>query len=150
MKLLFDTSVLIASLVERHSAHTVAYPWLESVIRGNETGLLCAHSLAEAYAKLTRIPFEGGVLSVSQAKSLILDTIARSFTVVSLTTEDYESVIEHLAENDLTGGVIYDALILRAGVKAGADRILTLNPRHFRRIDPALTDRIVDPATLAQ
>ena len=55
-------------------------------------------------------------------------------------------MLRHLAKNNLVSGIIYDALILRAGVKGNADRILTLNARHFRSIDPALADRIFDPS----
>jgi len=36
-------------------------------------------------------------------------------------------------------------LILKAAEIAGADRIVTLNDRDFRRIYPALADRIVVP-----
>ena len=148
MKLLFDTSILIASLVEKHTAYAVAYSWLEAVMNGSETGLLSTHSLAEAYAKLTRIPFEGGTLSALHVRSLLLETVAQSFTVISLTENDYRSVIGHLADSGQTGGIIYDALILRAGVKANADRILTLNARHFRSIDSTLADHIFDPSAL--
>jgi hypothetical protein len=34
--------------------------------------------------------------------------------------------------------------IVRAGIEANADRILTLNPRHFRLIYPEAADHIVD------
>jgi len=146
MRVLFDTSALIASLVEEHTAYAIAYPWLQAVIESKETGLLSTHSLAEAYAKLTRIPFASGTLPVRQVESMLLETIARSFTIVALTEDDYSIVITHLAGSGQSGGIIYDALILRAGVKADADRILTLNPKHFQRIDPGLADRIVDPS----
>jgi len=146
MRLLFDTSTLIASLVEEHTAYAVTYPWLQAVIEGKETGLLSTHSLAEAYAKLTRIPFASGTLPVRQVESMLLETIVQSFTIIPLTEDDYKAVIAHLAGSEQTGGIIYDALILRAGVKAKADRILTLNARHFQRIDPNLADRIFDPS----
>ncbi|MCI0556104.1 MAG: hypothetical protein L0287_34620 [Anaerolineae bacterium] len=37
------------------------------------------------------------------------------------------------------------ALIFYAAVKAGADQLLTLNPRHFRQIYPGYADRVVEP-----
>jgi predicted nucleic acid-binding protein len=41
--------------------------------------------------------------------------------------------------------VTYDAVILYAAAKIGADQIITLNDRHFRRIRPDLADKIVAP-----
>ncbi len=83
-----------------------------------------------------------------QAFGLIEKNIISTFEIVSLSVSDYLDTLQHLAQNNLVSGIIYDALILRAGMKANADRILTLNPSHFRRIDPSLADRIVDPAAL--
>lgn len=67
-------------------------------------------------------------------------------TLIALSPEDYHSILSHLASQQMIGGIVYDALIVHAGIKANADRILTLNPRHFRLIYPEVADRIVDPS----
>ena len=36
----------------------------------------------------------------------------------------------------LTGGMIYDALVVTAAEKAGAEKLVTFNPDHFRRVWP--------------
>ncbi|MBI4370119.1 MAG: hypothetical protein HY547_07815 [Elusimicrobia bacterium] len=41
-----------------------------------------------------------------------------------------------MAELDIMGGSIYDALIAGVAQKAKADRILTLNPEDFKRVWP--------------
>lgn len=50
-----------------------------------------------------------------------------------------------MAAQEISGGAVYDALILRVAVNANVDQIVTLNLRHFRRIAPALADRIAEP-----
>ena len=48
-------------------------------------------------------------------------------------------------ENRVPGGQIYDALLLDCARKFEADRIYTLNLRHFRRLAPDLAPRVVAP-----
>ncbi len=144
MRVLFDTSMLIAGFIETHPKHSVA---LQALTQSEpvDVRIVAAHSLAEIYATLTRLP-PPLRMSSRQAFGLIEKNILSTFEIVSLSVSDYLDVLRHLAENNLVSGIIYDALILRAGVKGNADRILTLNSSHFRRIDPALADRIFDPS----
>ncbi len=56
MKILFDTSVLVAAMIEPHPFHNSAFPWLKRV-KSNEIEMLVAsHTLAELYAVLTTLP----------------------------------------------------------------------------------------------
>ncbi|HRJ43129.1 MAG: PIN domain-containing protein [Caldilineaceae bacterium] len=146
MKILFDTSTLLAALLQSHPAHGFVLPWLKQAQTRAIEGIVGAHTLAELFNKLTIVPMPRPVLA-NEAEAMLKDGIERHFQIVHLEAADYFAVIEDLVARSLTGGIIYDALILRAGVKANADRILTLNAKHFRRIDPALADRIFDPST---
>jgi hypothetical protein len=65
--------------------------------------------------------------------------------VVSLSDADYAGVISHLASLGVTGGPTYDALILHAATKVEVDRITTLNEGDFRRVYPAVADKVVAP-----
>lgn len=147
MKILFDTSVLLASLLPAHPAHEFTYPHLERVRQQISEGFISNHSLAELYNKLTRVPIARPI-PAGEAQEMLQVSVIPYFTLVSLTPADYQRVIQHLAQRNLIGGIVYDALILHAGIKAGADRVLTLNPRHFRQIYPEMADRIVDPTRL--
>lgn len=62
MKILLDTSVLVAAMVEAHPAHTQALPWLQKAQAGADTWLVAAHSLAELYAILTTLPVRPRIL----------------------------------------------------------------------------------------
>ncbi|MGH3085926.1 MAG: hypothetical protein ACRDSJ_01245 [Rubrobacteraceae bacterium] len=65
--------------------------------------------------------------------------------IVALSAADYADVISHLASTGILGGTTYDALILHTATKVEVDRIATLNERDFRRVYPALADKIVAP-----
>ncbi len=81
---------------------------------------------------------------------MIRTNVENAFEIVSLSSADYAAVIQHLAEHDLVVGIIYDALILHAARKASVDRVLTLNPKHFRRIYADMVDRIIDPTETSE
>ncbi len=49
MKILFDTSVLVAALVQKHPKHERALPWLSKAIRNEFEFIVSSHTLAELY-----------------------------------------------------------------------------------------------------
>ena len=144
MKILFDTSVLVAALVESHPAYEAAFAWLQRIKSGHETGLIAAHSIAELYAILTTLPIRPRV-APHLAQQLIQQNVLAACAVIALAEDDYAAVIEHLAEMGIAGGVTYDALILYAALKAEVDRVITLNAKDFQRIYPELRDKIMVP-----
>lgn len=144
MRVLFDTSVLVAAMVEAHPAHILALPWLQRAKDGTHTGLVAAHSLAELYAILTTLPIRPRIRP-GMALQLIEHNVLNILEVVFLSDEDYVAVIDHLATMEVTGGATYDALILHAALKAKVDRVVTLNDKDFRRLYPDFSDRIVSP-----
>lgn len=144
MKILLDTSVLVAAMVEAHPAHQRALTWLKRVIDGPDRGLVAAHSLAELYAVLTRLPVHPRI-SPTDARRLIRHNILDRLEIGVLSVQDYMEVIDHLSVREITGGSIYDALILRVGVNADVDHVVTLNEGDFRRVYPELAGRIISP-----
>ena len=56
MKVLFDTSVLVAAFEVSHSRHSVCLPWLQRAQEKEIDGYLSTHTLAELYSVLTRLP----------------------------------------------------------------------------------------------
>jgi predicted nucleic acid-binding protein len=144
MKVLLDTSVLIAAFVEGHPDHERALSWVQRIKSREIAGAVAAHSLAELYAVLTvlpirpRIPPEG-------AWQIIRENLLKGFEIITLSTADYRTVIQALAASHISGGAIYDALIARAAEKARVDHLVTLNPDDFRRVWPPLTERVLTP-----
>ena len=144
MRILLDTSTLIAAMVEGHPSHTLALPWLQRVKAKTDVGLVAAHSLAELYAILTRLPVAPRI-PPTLALQLIQRNVLDTCEVVALSAADYVTLLDHLAGLEMAGGVVYDALLLHAAWKAGVDQVVTLNAHDFRRVYPALADRIVSP-----
>jgi len=124
VRVLLDTSVLVAAMVEAHPAHTQALPRLQRVKDGTDTGLVAAHSVAELYAVLTTLPVHPRISPVI-AQQLIRSNVLDVFEVVSLSDEDYAAVVDRLSALGIIGGATYDALILQAASKANVDQIVT-------------------------
>jgi predicted nucleic acid-binding protein len=135
MRVFLDTSVLVASVVQKHEDHARAYAVLDSVQNGKEEGFVSAHSLAEMYAVLTKSPppFRH---TPEQALLSIEENVLKHFKIVGLTGSDYAVLIREAAFSGIQGGTIYDALLLRCAAKTGAGKVLTLNLRHFQTIAP--------------
>ena len=145
MKVFCDTNVLVAAFLQSHPHHNSARPVIERIKAGYDQGYIAAHSLAETYAVLTRLP---GCHQVpgAMAWQLITDNILRDFTLVSLSSKEYTEAVGKAAKNGVEGGKTYDALLLAAAAKSGAERIYTTNVRHFQSLaDDPLRLRIVAP-----
>ncbi len=144
VKAFFDTSAVVPLFVESHVHRGRAAPWFERVRTGEVRGILPLHSAAEAYRTLSTYPvvprIEVPVLRA--ALHLLLDG---PFEVVTPEADDYRAVITFLADREIRGRVVYDALLIQAARKSGADVILTFNDRDFRRVAPDLADRIRTP-----
>jgi predicted nucleic acid-binding protein len=143
MRTMFDSSVLIAALVDGHPFHTRARPWLERAGTASLTLHVAAHSLCEVYSGLTRIPFTPRI-SPAAAIAAIDQALAKA-TIVALSVTEYWSVVRRMAQLGIVGGAIYDALIARAAEKARVERLLTFNQEHFVRVWPEGADRIQVP-----
>lgn len=144
MRILFDTSTLVAALVETHPNHTSAFPWLQKAKSKTFAGFVAAHSIAELYNVLTTLPIRPRI-SPATALQLLKRDVLDQLEVVSLSKEDYAAVIEQLSGSGIVGGAIYDALIIRAAINAKVDQIVTFNADDFRRVYPALAEKIVTP-----
>lgn len=145
MKVFCDTNVLIAAFDARHVHHNAARPVLERVLQAKDEGFVAAHSLAETYAAITRLP-GGSAVAPAHAWQLINENVLKHFSIVSLSAAEYAATIEKAATDGIEGGKTYDLILLRAAEKSGASRIFTFNVSHFQQLaDHALRSKIVSP-----
>lgn len=135
MKTLFDTSVLVAAIVEAHPMHTRALPWLQRAKKEKVTFFVASHTLAELYAVLTTLPLKPKISS-STAWRLIHDNVETAAKLISLSPSEYRATIKQMSELGLTGGIIYDALIVKAAKKSKVERLMTFNSEDFIRVWP--------------
>jgi len=76
---------------------------------------------------------------------LFLNDIRERLMLVTLDEGDYGDVLSDAAEQGISGGSIYDALIARCALKAKAQTIYTWNTRHFTRLGPQIASRVKEP-----
>lgn len=141
MKWFFDTSVLIPVFLEDHQHHEAS---LDAFVAVDKKQACCAaHSLAELYSVLTRLPGKNR-LSGEQV-FLFLEAIEEHLTLITLDGKEYYSAIRDAAGAGIVGGMLYDALLVRCALKAGADVIYTWNPQHFRQLGRDVAARAKTP-----
>ncbi len=144
MKILFDTSVLVAAIVEPHPLHAFAFPWLKRARAKEFDMLIAGHTLAELYAVLTTLPISPKI-TPGIAGHLIHSDVETLAKMVSLSPSEYSSVVKRMVDLGLSGGVIYDAIIAKAAKKSGVDHVLTFNIDDFKRVWPEGSDRLIAP-----
>jgi predicted nucleic acid-binding protein len=141
VKWFFDTSALYPVFIDDHNHHEAS---LAAYLRADPAqGACAAHSLAEVYATLTRMPGPNR-LSADQVL-LALDGIRERLTVIALDPEEYRSAIGEAAAEGILGGTVYDALIARCALKSKAAIIYTWNLKDFRRCGPDVARRVRTP-----
>ena len=134
MRTLFDTSVLVAALVDQLGTHEAAFRKFRRYSQGENAGFCSTHALAEIYATLTALPLQRRV-SPHEARRLIEDTVLGCLAVIPLGSADYRAVVRQVADQGLGSGAIYDALHAHCARKERVDQILTYNLSDFERFD---------------
>ena len=136
-----DTSVLVAAFWEDHPRHAVSLDLFHGLQK--KESACAAHSLAEVYAVLTRLPVK--ITPEPEQVLLSLEQTREHLSIITLDESEYWDTLKNLAENRLPGGRIYDALILRCAEKSKAKTIYTWNLTHFQTLAPHLAGRIQTP-----
>lgn len=136
MKIAFDTSVLVAGLVEAHPAFDRATLWLDAAHRGELEAIWTTHAYAEAWSVLTRLPLaerlDPGTVNE------VLGSLVATRTPEALTLLDYQAAAGRCAAAGVRSGAIFDALHLVLAERVGAEALLTLNVKDFTRLAPSI------------
>ena len=141
VRVFLDTSVLIAASDMDHARHAESRVLLAAASKEN---CACgAHSLAESYANLSIV--RGGGTRRPETALRLVEQIASRMMVVALEPDEYLEAIRDAAGLRISGGTIYDALLVKCALKVDAERIYTWNERHLRLVAPELAGRIVRP-----
>ena len=133
MKILFDSSILIAAFVESHSKHKQALSFLMKAKNKEFELLVSSHTILEIYSVLTSAPFKPRI-TPKIAKLLIENNVKNLAKTIFLTDKDYFKILDKMSVSNLSGGIVYDAIIVECALIANADEILTLNSKDFLRL----------------
>lgn len=134
MRTLFDTSVVVAALVDQLGTHQAAFREFRRHSSGENAGFCSTHALAEIYATLTALPLQRRI-SPDDARRLLEETVLARLAVVPLGSADYRAVLRQVADQGLGSGAIHDGLHAHCARKEGVDQILTYNLHDFERFD---------------
>jgi predicted nucleic acid-binding protein len=141
MKAFFDTSVLVPVFYGDHVHHAAS---LDLFIQFNKSTACCgAHSLAEVFSTLTRMPGKHRI-SGDQAM-LFIGSIRERLSIIALSGDEYANALLASSALGVVGGGIYDALLAHCAIKANAEVIYSWNVRHYGQCGPEVTRRLRTP-----
>ena len=130
-KVFFDTSVLLAGLIDFGESSLAPVELLDRVARGEIAGPLTAwHCCLELFSVATRLPEEYR-LTPHDAHLLVAEEILARFAVLDLPREQRAPLFAEAMADGVAGGRIYDAEIGAVAVAAGTAILVTGNRRHF-------------------
>ena len=132
MKAFFDTSVLVGAFYGDYPRHAACLRLLEDASK--KTHFCAAHSVAELYAVMTRLPVRPRI--TPEQGLLFVENVRDYFSVITLSAvEQFEAAVG-AARRGLAGAKVYDLLTLKCAAKAGAERVYALNLPEFTRLAP--------------
>jgi PIN domain len=76
VNIFFDTTVLVAASARSHPHYSRARPALLRVAAGKDKGFMSAHSIAEVYAALTRLPVHPRIHPTEAARIVVENILA--------------------------------------------------------------------------
>jgi predicted nucleic acid-binding protein len=142
-KLAFDTSVLVAALIEPHQFHARALRWIEGVSAGRARAECSWHAVAETWSVLTRVPLQPAI-SPALAE-MAIERLLTSVEAVELDAETYRAAMRRCSERGLRSGAFFDALHLLSAERRGVDALVTFNRSDFERLTVDASPRLVVP-----
>ena len=141
MRCFLDTSVLVPVFYGDHVHHGASFDLF--VRLEPASGCCAAHSLAELYSTLTRMPGRHRI-SGDQAM-LFVGNVRERLKIITMDEEDYAAALARSARVGIVGGTTYDALLAHGAAKSGAETIYTWNIRHYRLCGADIDERLKTP-----
>lgn len=141
MRTFFDTSVLIPVFIEDHEHHE---PSFGAFLKADRQHASCAaHSLAEFYAVVTRLP--GRHRLAGDQALLFMEEIRERLSIIALSSDEHFAALQRAAALGIVGGTVYDILLAHCAMKANAAALLTWNVKHFSQFDLTPIKRVQTP-----
>lgn len=134
----FDTSFLVPVFYGDHVHHQAS---LARFIQFDKSSGCCgAHSLAEVYSTLTRMPGKHRISS--EQAMLFIGSIRERLSIVALNGDEYADALHASSALGIVGDGIYDAMLAHCALKGEAETIYTWNERHYAQCGAEVTRRL--------
>jgi predicted nucleic acid-binding protein len=131
LSVFFDTSVLLAGLIDSGPQSAPAQRLMHAAVEGSPTQAGTAwHCCLEFFSVATRLPAEFR-LPPADAAQLLEEVVFAHLNVHDLPFTERLDFLRASAQENAAGGRIYDAHIAEVAHTAGAAVIVTDNRRHF-------------------
>lgn len=140
MRMLLDTSVVLASLDENEPTHQVC----SELMLGGES-VIYVHAISEVFSTLTGSTLARRV-SADIAAQLLQVSVLPFVKSIVLTEREIINALGEAKSRGVRGGAVYDYLHLVAAKKSAVEAIATLNVRHFQALTLPGDPRIDAPA----
>lgn len=135
MKAFFDTSVLVASVVDQLPQHERAFEVFSKFCKSKNEGICSTHGLAECYATLTALPLARRI-QPHEAWQIIEENFTKNLTIIDLKRSLYLKTLKRVSQLGLRSGIIYDALHLACAEQEKCAKLYTFNLRDFKKLNP--------------
>ena len=131
MSVFFDTSVLLAGLVDFGPQSAPAQSLMHAVAEKRlEAAATAWHCCLEFFSVATRLPPEFR-LSPADASLLLHNEVFERITVHDLPERDRLPMLQAAGSDGVAGGRLYDTHIAEVARAIGATVVITDNRRHF-------------------
>ena len=137
-----DTSCMVAALCAWHEHHGAAANEINHRLERQESLIVAAPALVEAYAVLTRLP-PPHRLNPDDALALLNANFLEAGRVLTLDGRAYGALLRSAPGKSIVGGRVYDAVILECAIKGAATALLTFNERDFAPLAPPSIEIVV-------
>lgn len=133
-KVFFDTSVLVAGMVDFGERSKASLAAVDGVVAGEiEDPITAWHCCLEFYSVVTRLPEEYR-LERDVALRFVQEEILDRFSVAQLPGNGFSGFFTEAGREGVEGGRIYDAHIGEIARRGGAELVVTDNRRHFTHL----------------
>lgn len=128
----FDSTIAVAAIFPGSANYADASARLTAA---GDAAYIINHGVAEVYRTLTgRLK-----LPLKAAAQLVEGVLLARFKEAVLSRQDYAEVVKSMADKNLSGPIIYDALHAAGARKIGAQVLHSYNRDHFAKVGPDLT-----------
>jgi predicted nucleic acid-binding protein len=121
---------MVAAVCAWHEHHEAAREEISRRLRKNEPLFVAGPALVEAYAVLTRLP-PPHRLSAADAYRLIDVGFSQSGRIVALDGRAYRAMLRRSADEGISGGRTYDAVIAECALREKGVTLLTFDADDF-------------------
>lgn len=144
LKILFDSSVLVAGMVSRHPAHDACWLFLEKALAREFVMLVTAPTLEKTHSALTSMAMSPRI-TAALATRLIKENVEAVARIVPVQPEDYSAAAQVVAQFDAPGQAIHRAVLVSCAERLEADRLVTLHPHDYLRLWPGGAETVAAP-----